>query len=90
MNPIAGIAKITEEMEKGGRDMNGFQASSYLQLAEDGGKIDAAKTMASVGPMFEAGVTDFRVTLNLPGEEAAVEDMLAPLVEAFRKEAGRS
>lgn len=90
MNPIAGIAKIAEEMEKGGRDMKGFQASSYLQVAEDGGKIDAAKTMAAVGPMAEAGVTDFRVTLNLPSEEAAVEDMLTPLVEAFRKEAGRS
>jgi hypothetical protein len=77
-------------MEKGGRDMKGFQASSYLQLAQDGDKIDAAKTMAAVGPMAEAGVTDFRVTLNLPSEEAAVEDMLSPLVAAFRKEAGRS
>lgn len=90
MDPIGGLAKIAEAMEKGGRDMKGFQASSYLQVAEDGGKIDAAKTMAPVGAMAEAGVTDFRVTLNLPAEESAVEDLLSPLVEAFRREAGRA
>ncbi|MCP4906101.1 MAG: TIGR03619 family F420-dependent LLM class oxidoreductase [bacterium] len=90
MDPIGGIAKIAEVMEKAGRDMKGFQTTSYLQIAEEGGKIDAAKTMALVGPMAEAGVTDFRVTLNLPKEEAAVEAFLSPLVEAFRKEAGRT
>ena len=42
-------------------------------------------TMAVVAPMQEAGITDFRVTLNLPNEEAEVQDMLSPLVEAFRK-----
>jgi probable F420-dependent oxidoreductase len=90
MDPIAGLAKISEEMEKAGRDMKGFQASSYVQVVQDGGKVDAEKTMAVVAPMAEAGVTDFRVTLQLPNEEAAVEDMLAPLVAAFRKVAGRS
>lgn len=89
MDPIAGLAKIGEAMEKAGRDMSDFQVSSYLQIAQDCGKIDAAKTMAAVGPMVEAGVTDLRVTLNLPDEEAAVEDLLSPLVVAFRKEAGR-
>ena len=39
--------------------------------------------------MLEAGITDFRVTLNLPSEFAACQDMLAPLVEAFRKAVGR-
>ena len=90
MDPIGGLAKIATEMEKVGRDMKGFQVGSYLQTVEDGGKIDAEATMASVGAMAEGGITDFRVTLNLPTEEAAVQDMLAPLVEAFRKVVGRS
>jgi len=90
MDPIGGLAKIAAEMEKAGRDMKGFQAGSYLQVVEDGGVIDAEATMAPVGAMAEAGVTDFRVTLNLPNEEAANEDMLSPLVAAFRKAAGRS
>ena len=89
MDPIGGLAKIAAEMEKGGRDMKGFQAGSYLQVVEDGGAIDAEATMAPVAAMAEAGVTDFRVTLNLPNEEAATQDMLSPLVEAFRKASGR-
>lgn len=89
-DPIGGLAKIAAEMEKVGRDMKGFQATSYLPLVEDGGKIDAAATMAPVGPMAEGGVTDFRITLNLATEAAAVHDQLAPLVEAFRKVAGRA
>lgn len=90
MDPIGGRAKIAAEMEKAGRDMEGFQVGSYLQLVEDGGKIDAEATMAPVAAMAEGGITDFRVTLDLPTEEAAVEDMLSPLVAAFRSVAGRS
>ena len=90
MNPVAGLAKIAEAMEAAGRDMKGFQTSSYVQLVEDGGKIDADKTMSVVAPMAEAGVTDFRITLNLPGEDAAVEDLLSPLGAAFRKAVGRA
>ena len=45
--------------------------------------------MAAVPPMVEAGITDIRITLNLPNEEAAATDLLAPIVESFRKAAGR-
>jgi len=89
MDPIGGVAKIAGEMEKAGRDMKGFQAGAYLQVVEDGGSIDAEATMAPVGAMAEGGITDFRVTLQLPNEETATQDMLAPLVAAFRKQAGR-
>ena len=89
MDPIGGLAKIAVEMEKAGRSMEGFQAGTYLQVVEDGGRIDADATMAPVGAMAEAGITDFRVTLQLPDEEAATQDLLSPLVESFRKQAGR-
>ena len=42
MDPIGGLAKIGAEMEKAGRDMKGFQAGTYLQIAEEGGQIDAS------------------------------------------------
>ncbi len=89
MDPVGGLAKIREEMEKAGRDMSGFQSGSYLQIVEEGGVIDVDATMAPVGAMTEAGITDFRVTLNLPSEETSTQDMLAPLVQGFRKVAGR-
>jgi len=89
MDPIGGLARIGAEMEKVGRDMKGFQATSYLQVAKEAGRIDADRTMAVVGPMAEAGITDFRITLDLPKEQAAVRDLLSPLVLAFRKTAGR-
>ena len=89
MDPIGGLARIGAEMEKVGRDMKGFQATSHLRVAKEAGRIDADRTMAVVGPMAEAGITDFRITLDLPKEQAAVRDLLSPLVLAFRKTAGR-
>ncbi len=89
MNPVAGLTRIREAFDEAGRDAKGFQVTSYIQLAMDGEKIDAEQTMAPVPAMVEAGITDFRITLDLPGEDAACEDRLAPLVQAFRKAVGR-
>lgn len=88
-NPIAGLAQIAEAMEQAGRSMDGFQTSSHLQIVEDGGRIDPEATVAPAAAMVDAGVTDFRITLGLPEEEAANEDLLAPIVAAFRKAVGR-
>ena len=59
-----------------------------MAKATDGG-VDTAKTMAAVPAMVEAGITDFRATLTLPDELQAATDFLAPIVESFRKAAGR-
>jgi alkanesulfonate monooxygenase SsuD/methylene tetrahydromethanopterin reductase-like flavin-dependent oxidoreductase (luciferase family) len=91
MDPVAGLAKIHEELSKVGREAKGFQCTSYLPVVADGdGNLDLEAMTAPVGPMAEAGITDIRVTLNLPTEKRAVEDYLSPLVAAFRKAAGRS
>lgn len=90
MDPFGGLAKIREELEKAGRDASGFQCTSYLPTLNGAdGKFDLDAMTAPVGPMAEGGITDIRVTLPLPTEKAAVEDYLTPLVEAFRKAAGR-
>ena len=90
MDPIGGLAKIREALAAGGRDPKGFQVTSYVPVVtRDDGTVDASATMAAVGPMVEGGITDLRATLDLPREFSACRDFLAPLVEAFRKEAGR-
>ena len=89
-DPVGGLARIREALDEVGRDANGFQVSSYLPVQQQGdGSIDLDATMAVVGPMTEAGVTDLRATLQLPEELNAATDLLSPLVEAFRKAAGR-
>jgi probable F420-dependent oxidoreductase len=91
MDPFAGLAKIHEALERVGRDPKGFQCTSYLPVVSgNDGKFDLGATTAPVGAMVEGGITDIRVTLDLPKEKAAVEDYLSPLVEAFRKATGRS
>ena len=50
----------------------------------DKGVMDIAATMASVPAMLESGITDFRIRFPLPTEREAVEDAIAPVVEAFR------
>ena len=90
MNPGAGLVRIREELEAAGRSAEGFQVTSYLPVVtgSDGG-IDVEQTMAAVPAMVEAGITDLRATLTLPTELAAATDFLAPIVEGFRKAAGR-
>lgn len=89
-NPVAGLGRIREALEAGGRAAAGFQVSSHLRVVEaEGGAIDLDATLAAVPAMIEAGITDFRATLNLPAGLAAATDLLSPVVEAFRKAAGR-
>jgi probable F420-dependent oxidoreductase len=90
-DPLAGLARIRETLEQTGRDPKRFQCTSYLPVVMGSdGKLDLEATLAPVGPMTEGGITDLRVTLDLPSEKAAVEDYLSPLVEGFRRAAGRS
>ena len=90
MNPVAGLARIREALEAGGRSAEGFQVSSYIPVTQgDDGSVDLDATMAAVPAMVEAGITDLRATLDLPREHDACLDFLAPIVQAFRSAAGR-
>jgi probable F420-dependent oxidoreductase len=91
MNPAAGLARICEALEAAGRSPEGFQVTSYIPVvSRENGSIDLDQTMAAVGPMVEAGITDLRATFTLPAERSAATDFLSPIVEAFRKATGRS
>ena len=90
-NPVEGLKKIREELAKVGRNADGFQCTSHIRVAkQDNGKPDYNATFEPVGQMCEGGITDFRITVALPNEKAAIEDYLSPFVEAFRKVTGRT
>jgi alkanesulfonate monooxygenase SsuD/methylene tetrahydromethanopterin reductase-like flavin-dependent oxidoreductase (luciferase family) len=90
-DPVAGLARIREVLEKAGRDPKGFQVTTHLPsvLGSDG-RLDLERTLEPVPKLVEGGITDLRVTLPLPDEQAAVEDLLGPIVLAFRSAAGRA
>jgi len=90
-DPVSGLATIFEALEKHGRSSEGFQCTSHVAAVKGAdGEFDIAASLASVGALVEGGVTDIRITLPLPREKAATEDMLSPWVEAFRTQVGRS
>lgn len=91
LNPVAGLGRIREDLEAAGRNPKDFQVTSYLPILQgEAGEIDLGATMEAVPAMAEAGITDLRATLNLPGELQAATDFLSPIVEAFRQAAGRT
>jgi len=90
MNPADGLVRIREALEGAGRTAEGFQVSSYIPVVQAAdGEVDLDASMAAVPAMVAAGITDLRATLRLPREHDACLDFLAPVVEAFRKAAGR-
>ena len=90
MNPTEGLRQIREVLEDAGRSTEGFQVTSYVPVAtNDDRSLDLGKTMAAVGPMIDAGITDVRATLPVPTEYNAALDYLSPIVEAFRNTVGR-
>jgi len=84
-DPVAGIAKMRGIIEGEGGDASGLQVLGYAQVARrDDGSVDLDRTMASVPPLVEAGITDVRVAIPLPEGESQATDYLAGVVERFR------
>jgi probable F420-dependent oxidoreductase len=90
MDPVAGLTKVKAALAKAGRDTKGFQCTTHLGFSKKAnGALDLDASFAGVPKLVAGGISDFRITLNLPREEAAVADQLAPIVQAFRKVVGR-
>lgn len=88
-DPAAGLQKIRAALAAADRSSEGFAVTAPLAVKKnDSGVMDIAATMAGVPAMLEAGITDFRIRFSLPAEREAVEDAIAPVVEAFRKASG--
>jgi probable F420-dependent oxidoreductase len=85
------IPQMCDELSKVGRDPSGLQVVGHLPLVKnDAGDVDLDRTMEGVPAFVDAGVTDFRATMKVPEERAALEDYLAKVVGAFRATVGRA
>lgn len=72
-------------------DATGLQiAASLRPLRDDGGRLDARRTIESVPRMVDAGATDIRLPMRLPTHRAAAEDVVSEVVDAFRSAVGRT
>lgn len=89
-NPTEGLAQIREAFAAAGRDMTGFNVTSTLPFVrDDDGTIDVAASMDAVGPLAEAGITDFRAYVPTPDGREEATEYLGGLVNAFRTAVGR-
>lgn len=84
-DPAGGIAEMRELIEAEGGDPTDLQVTGYAPVIRgDDGAVDVDRTMAGLPPLVEAGVTDLRFTLPVPGGEQAAIDYLSPIAAAFR------
>ena len=84
-DPATWIPHVHEALAAAGRDVTTFQVAGRLPVVtKDDGDIDVERTMDRVPPLVDAGVTDFRTFIRLPGERAEATDRLAGIVAAFK------
>jgi hypothetical protein len=85
-----GIAQMREALAELGHGASGLQVVGNLKTVRgDDGTVDIARTMDAVPSLVDAGVTDVRVALPLPSDDAAALDRLSALVGVFRERSGR-
>lgn len=83
---VPGIARVHDALEAAGRDPDRFGVRDILPIAVGAdGCVDAERTVARVPDLVDAGVTDFALAARLPGDRAALVDLLAPIVDAFHR-----
>lgn len=80
----AGIARMREAVAAEGRDPDEIEVVANLAIATgDDGAPDFATSMARVGELAAAGVTDFRAGLRLADDAPDAEARIRAMVEAF-------
>lgn len=80
-----GIEKMRDAVAAEGRDPADIEVVANLPIVvDDGGVPDFVASMADVGDLAAAGVTDFRAGLRLAPDAADARDRIAEMVAAFR------
>jgi probable F420-dependent oxidoreductase len=85
-----GIPAMRAVLEETGGDLDGIEVVGGLRKRNQDGKLDISATMAQVPDLVSLGVTDFRLQVAVPDSPGEAEDLLAPIVGAFREAAGRA
>ncbi|MBM3596213.1 MAG: TIGR03619 family F420-dependent LLM class oxidoreductase [Alphaproteobacteria bacterium] len=82
--------RMREAVAKAGGDVSAMRIIGNLGLKKgDNGRTDVEASMERVGAMLEAGVTDFSVRLDPPGDHDDAVAYMEPLVAGFRAATGR-
>ena len=87
-DPRPGIEAMRAGFAAAGRDPAALQVQGTLPVVRDSGEVDLAATMAGVGALVSAGVTDFRFHNRWLADPAADEALLHGVVAAFRAAVG--
>jgi probable F420-dependent oxidoreductase len=86
---VQGIRQMGDLLAELDKDIASMQVVGSLPISAVDGRIDVPATMAPVGTLLEAGVSDFRMNLRLPTDRSKAVDLLVPLVQAFRTAVGQ-
>jgi probable F420-dependent oxidoreductase len=89
-DPAPGIPVVRQALAEAGRDPADFNIMATLTPVVDGNGVDIAATLERVGPLAQAGITDFRVKLPVPPGLDVACDFLSQVVDRFRFVSGRS
>ena len=85
----SGIAAMRAAVVAEGRDPAGIEVTGLLPVVrDDDGNPQIGPSMDAVPGLVEAGVTDFRLSVQPPNGAGAAAEYLAPWVEAFEAAAG--
>jgi alkanesulfonate monooxygenase SsuD/methylene tetrahydromethanopterin reductase-like flavin-dependent oxidoreductase (luciferase family) len=85
VDPGPGVRRIRDALAEAGRDPSKLGVVGSLRVErDDDARVDPVATMAPVGRMADAGITDFRLQMSIPTDHARALDELSALVEAFR------
>jgi alkanesulfonate monooxygenase SsuD/methylene tetrahydromethanopterin reductase-like flavin-dependent oxidoreductase (luciferase family) len=84
------IPRMREAVAAHGKDASGLQIVSHMPVVKAAdGEMDIARTMERLPALVGAGVTDFRINVNLPADQGAATEKLRGIVTAFRATVGR-
>ncbi len=82
---VSGITQMRAALDAIGHDASGLRVVGHLRTARiEAGEVDIERTMVAVPPLVAAGVTDFRMAVPIPDDDAEARDFLRGLVHAFR------
>jgi probable F420-dependent oxidoreductase len=88
-DPAPGIPVVRRALTAAGRDPAEFRIMATLAPVVNDNGLDIAATLERVGPLAQAGVTDFRVKLPVPAALDDARDFLSQVVDRFRFVSGR-
>lgn len=87
-DPATGADRMRSALESAGFDPEGLQIAGRLSVT-DPSPAGIADAMETVPEQLDAGITDLRLGLRLPVDDAAAEDLLGSIVAKFRNFVGR-